>query len=69
LESGGYAGERGVGAGADGLNGAKAHDYDEREHDGVFNCGRAIFGLEETTKLLGELIHGGDPLCRRTAAR
>ena len=50
--------ERGVGVRSDRTNRGQAHDHDERQHDGVFNRGRAIFRDEELLHLLSELLHG-----------
>src|SRR5436853_416699 len=47
----GHALERGIGVGADRLNGGQAHDDNQRQHDGIFHRGRAIFRDQETLHL------------------
>ena len=61
----GHAVERGVGVGADRLNGGQAHDDNQRQHHGVFHRGRAIFRDQETLHLQSEILHC---FLRRSAA-
>src|SRR5947207_2925176 len=57
-DGGANATERRVGVVAEGRNRADADNDNQGQHDGVFNCGRAIFGLHELDVILGELTHG-----------
>ena len=45
---------------ADCRNGAQTHDDDQGQHDGVFDCGRAIFRNNETLHALDDVHHGGN---------
>jgi len=53
----GHVVERGVGIGADRRNGGQAHDDDQRQHNGVFHRGRAIFRNQETLHLQSKILH------------
>jgi hypothetical protein len=47
-----------VGIRADGLNGTEAHDNNQRQHDGIFDSGRAIFRNQELLYERCEVLHG-----------
>src|SRR5436190_4365450 len=52
-----HALERGIGVGADRLDGGQAHDDNQRQHDGVFHRCGAIFRGQETFYLQSESLH------------
>src|SRR5947208_1881094 len=49
--------ERLVGSGAQRGNGDEAHHHDEGQHDGIFDCGRAVFPRDEIPNELTQLAH------------
>jgi len=61
--------ERTVGCAAERLDRGDADQDDQGQHDGVFHCGRALFGNEKPSDTLGKSAHdftsmenGRDPL-------
>ena len=57
-----YVGKGRVGTAADRGDRAQANDDDQSQHHSVFNCCRAVFGLQETIDLRGEILHGISPI-------
>lgn len=52
-----HARERRVGLSADRGDGAQAHDNDQGQHHGIFDCRWAILGNKETLYFLDETVH------------
>src|SRR5205807_459218 len=61
LRHGRNAREGVVGIATERRDGGDAHHDDQGQHDGVFDCCRAVFLLHELNELLGDLTHCSAP--------